>query len=194
MQGNDVTHRPERDEIKQRHEVRLLSIGKRSPLAQLPIQSYQEQERNADGRKVALTGKIVLPARIDECHHVRKGFSDLMVVDDDNVEIEPPCGLEGLERRAAAIQGHQQLCLVLTQMLDRGPIRTVSFDNPVGNMNDRFLPQPMKVFGENGRRRRPVNVVVSKYRNLPACLQCIGDTDKLLRPYPAGWKGPASGS
>jgi hypothetical protein len=107
---------------------------KKAAFSQFALHRDERHENDARGTQISETGKIVLPVRIDG-NRVGQNFRRLMMIEYDWVEAEP-CRLG--ERHMAhrpAIHRDQELRARACQVLDRLHIRTVAFENTVGDMD-----------------------------------------------------------
>ena len=82
---------------------------------------------------------------------------------------------ERLDAGGAAIDRHQERRALACEHADGLDIGAIAFKNPVGNMNQRIEPAVAQMPGEQRRRRRTVDVVVAKDRDLLAPNCCVRD-------------------
>ena len=123
---------------KQTKQVRLRAL--RAPKlagAQLAVERNNRHEDETDGREMTEIGKVIEPIGIDERKRAGQLLIGLMMVDDNDIEAK----LARLQKRSmarrSAVDRHEQACPLRRKRLDRFDIRSITFEQPVRNVDDR---------------------------------------------------------
>ena len=124
---------------------------------------------------MAMTGEIVLPIGVDQRQRRRQLDAGLMVIEGDHLEIAPPCLLESLETRCAAVKSDQQRGATGCQLADGARIGTVAVDKTVGDIDRGIEALAAHIANEDGNRGGAVDVVVAEDGKLFAALDGVGD-------------------
>ena len=153
----------ERHQIEKAEEIRFRPLrGPEAARAQLAVDRDHGHEHEADGGEVAELREIVETVGIDHGQRRRKQFIGLMVVDHDDVEAELARLEHRFMARGAAIDGDQERRPARGERADRLRIRSVAFEQPIGNMDDRTNAAVEQIPPQHRRRRRSVDIVVAQ--------------------------------
>ncbi len=134
-----VGDRSEGNEMQERQQVGLAT--RTSPevaTAQFARDCDQCDENKADRSQMAKSGQIVGAVGIDDRHRVGKFLVSLMVVDNHRIEAKFFCLGEWFEARNATIDRDQQLHAAFGKRPDGVDIRSVAFEDPVRDVDDRI--------------------------------------------------------
>ena len=135
-QWHHVADRGERHKIKQGKQIRPRSFA---TLPQDFGHLHQRQKDNARRAKVPLQRNIVFPVRIDNRLRIFGQITaDLMVIEHDDISASLLCCRDRRCAVGAAINCDDQGCTLGDQITHGIGIRTVTFKNPVGDI-DRML-------------------------------------------------------
>ncbi len=120
-------------------------------------------------------GEVIEPVRIDHRERGRQLLVGLVVVDDDHFESESAGLRQRLVAGGAAVDRDEELRPALGERLDRLHVRPISFENAVGNVDQRLDARHAKKQAEQRRRCRAVDVVIAEDRDGLGALDRIGD-------------------
>ncbi|KQT69390.1 hypothetical protein ASG51_14835 [Methylobacterium sp. Leaf465] len=88
-----------------------------------------------------------------------------MMVEDDDIEADCRCGLQGRVSARAAIDGDQQCSAVLPQSLDGGDVGAIAFGDSVRNVDLDDQAEATQVAGQERGAGCTVDIVISEYRH-----------------------------
>ncbi len=106
---------------------------------------------------------------------VRQHFRRLVMIDDDRVEPERLCAIQGDVARRAAIDADEQARALLAQHLDRGDVRAVALENAVGDVDETRTARRIEKAREQRRRTGAVDVVIAENRHRLAPLDRMNE-------------------
>ncbi len=167
---HDVGDRRQRDEIERGHEIGRRAAVKEARLAQRAIERDEAHVDDAGRAEIAEAGKIVLAVGIDDGERVGQVFRRLMVIEDDDVEAEPPRLGDRLVAHRAAIDGDDEARALGGEGRHRLAVRAIALGDAIGNMDQRRAAAGLEIFAEQRRARRAVDVVVAEDRDALAAL------------------------
>ena len=124
---------------------------------------------------MAELGEVIEPVRIDH-KRVRQSLVGLMMVDDDDVETEPARLGKRFVAGGAAIDGDEQLGAALGEASDRFDVRSIAFENPIRNMDDRIEAASAQEAREQRGSRRAIDIIIAEDRD------AFGTHDRVGKP------------
>ena len=138
LERHHIGHGAERDQIEEAEEIGLRTLERpKSARAQRAVERNDSHEHEADGGEMAELRQVIEPVGIDHGERGRKHFVGLMVVDHDDVEAELARFCERLVAGGAAIDSDEQARALRGERADRLRVRSVAFEQAVGNVDDR---------------------------------------------------------
>ncbi len=175
-QRRDIGDGAERDVVQHAEQIRLGPFGvPEAAGAQLAIDRDQRDQHETDGGQMAETGEVVGPVRIDQRLDLRQFIAALVMVDNHDRHSEPPRFGQRFEAGGAAIHRHQQRRALAGERGDGFGVGAVAFEYPVGNVDQRIEAAMAQVPGEQRRRGRAIDVVVTEDRDLFAARRRVRD-------------------
>ena len=180
-QRHDVGDGAERNIVKQRQQIRLgpPDMPKAAP-AQHAVERDDRHEDEPDRGEMAEPGQIVAPVRIDDGDRGRQFFVGLMVIDDDGVEAELFGFYERLDAGRAAIDADEKLCPALGERPHRLDIRAVTFEQTIGNVDDRREAALAQIARQQRRRGGAIDIVIAENGHALAARHRVGNTLRRL--------------
>ena len=165
-QRHHVGHRAERDIVEEREQIRLEPRGSpEAARAQFAVHRHDGHENKPDGRKMAETGKIVAPVRIDDGESRRQHLIGLMMIDDHGIDAQRSRFRERLDAGGAAIDGYQERSAACRERANRIDVRTVALEQPVGNVDQRLDTGLAQEARQERGRGCAIDVVVAEDRD-----------------------------
>jgi len=137
FQRHHIADGRQRHDIKQGEQIErgdALVTG----FSQLAHGVDKNEEDDAGGAQMPLPRQVVLAVRIDQRHAWRQVRADLMVVDDNNIDAARFCSSKRFVAGRAAVDGHDQACTIVDQLVDRCWVGAVALENTVGNIDFRI--------------------------------------------------------
>ncbi len=175
-QRHHVGHGAERHVVEEGQQIGFgPRIGPKTAGAQFAIDGHHGHEHESDRGKIAQSGEIIAPVRIDDCRRRRQGLVSLMMVDDDDIHAERFCLAQGLDARGAAIDGHQQRRAARGKGPHRLDIWAVAFEQAVGNVDDRLDAAKPQEPRKHGGGCCAVDVVVAENRDALAAHDSVSN-------------------
>ncbi len=126
------------------------------------------------------TGEIVLPVRIHQRIGGRQCFAGLMMIDGHHIEAERLGFSKRLDAGRPAIDRDEKLRTLRGERAHRFGVGPVSFEQSVGDVDQRLESAMTQELGQHRRRGRAVHVVVPEDRDRLAPLDRINDTSRGL--------------
>ena len=121
-------------------------------------------------------GKIVAAVRIDDGEGCRQGFVRLMVIDDDDIDVQRARLRQRLDAGGAAIDRHQQRRASRGERSHCFDIRSISFEQPIRNVDQRFDAGTTEKARQQRRRGGTVDIIIAKDRHRLAAHDGVGNS------------------
>ena len=119
-------------------------------------------ERHANARHLQNRLRLLLPVRVDDCDGLRQIRLTLMVVGDDELHAELPAQSRLLICRNAAIDGDDQLHILLVERPHGNFVEPVALFEPCGNVACHMSAALSEKVRQKTCGRNAVYVVVSE--------------------------------
>ena len=164
VQGRDVGHRAQRDEVEQGEEVGLLAALEIAAGAQRTDERDGEQEGHAHrGKMPVRCGKVVLvePVGVHQRGCARQFRRALVVVDHDHVDARIACHSQRLVRHGSAVDGNDQARPAFAKLDQRLAGGAIAFEQAVGDVIVRLHAEIAQQADEQRRTGRPIHVVIA---------------------------------
>ena len=130
---------------------------------------------------MAEAGQIVAPVGIDDGHGRRQHLVGLMVIDDDDVDAERARLCQWFDAGGAAIDRHQERRAARGQRAHRLDIRAITFEQAVGDVDQRVDAGLAQEARQQRRGCRAVDVVIAEYGDRLAAHDRVGNARRRLR-------------
>ncbi len=157
-------------------EVRLGAIAVPARRAQPAVHGNHQQEHDADGREIAIPGKLVLAVRIDHGDRGRQGLGGLMVVGHDHVEAGLGGGIQRRVGGRAAIDGDDEVRALGLELEKRRRVRAVAFLLAIRDIGQKPAADRLEEALQERRRGRAVDIVIAEHGHGLAAHDRLGDS------------------
>ena len=177
---HDVGDRRQRDEVEPGEEIGRGAAVEEAAVAQRAVQRDEAHVDDAGGAEMAKSREVVLAVRVDDGECVGQALRRLVMVEDDDVEAEPACFGDRLVADRAAIDRDDEARAARGEGGHRLAVRTITFGDAIGNVDDRFAAAGLEIFAEQRRAAGAVDVVVGEDRDSLRAPHRVGEPRRRL--------------
>ena len=188
LKRHDIAHRPERDQIEQRDQVRLGPVRETAALPQRAVQRDEQQKGHADRGQSLVRALLVQPVRVDHGHCRRQRRLGDMMVEDDDIEPGRLRRRQGLVRRDPAIDGEDQADAFAVQAQQSIGVGTIALGDPVRHIEAQWRAEGGEIAVQDGGRGCAVDIVVAEHGGRLVAFQRRNDPgDRGIHILQMGW-------